>query len=428
MMIATVCGLGAGVAHVMDYRAAVGVLVVTGLASLAVACMGHRWLRSFTFTVWVFTFVAASMFRPDAFMTWAGFNLALLIVPLIQVIMFGMGTTLSVADFERVIVMPRPVLIGIVLQFSVMPLVGLTIATGFGFSPEVAAGVVLIGCVSGGVASNLMAYLAGGNVALSVTMTACSTLLSPLLTPALMKLLAGRMVPIDFWAMMLEILNMVIVPVLAGLVAHVVLYGKDARWNGWRGLGGLAAGGLALAVATVFIPSQWLGPFAILKGGAVVGFGLIGLVAMTKLVVNVWRGRPGNWMDRVLPVVSMAGICFIIAIITARSRDKLLTVGLALIGAAILHNGIGYLLGYWSARALRMQETDCRTIAFEVGMQNGGMASGLAMNVLQSAEAALAPAIFGPWMNVSGSVLASWWHRKRPGEMNIEQAGSAKAT
>lgn len=125
-----------------------------------------------------------------------------------------------------------------------------------------------------------------------------------------------------------------------------------------------------------------------------------------------WLKGPENWMNKALPIVSMAGICFIIAIITARSRDDLMTVGPYVIGAAIIHNFIGYTLGYWCARAARLDESSCRTVAFEVGMQNGGMASGLAMKVLKSAPAALAPAIFGPWMNVSGSVLATWWHRK----------------
>ena len=118
-------------------------------------------------------------------------------------------------------------------------------------------------------------------------------------------------------------------------------------------------------------------------------------------------------MDRTLPTVSMVSICFIIAIITARSSDKLLTVGFLLIGAGILHNAIGYTFGYWLSRVFKLSERDCRTVAFEVGMQNGGMASGLAMNVLKSASAALAPAIFGPWMNISGSMLATWWHRKQ---------------
>jgi BASS family bile acid:Na+ symporter len=108
----------------------------------------------------------------------------------------------------------------------------------------------------------------------------------------------------------------------------------------------------------------------------------------------------------------MAGICVIIAIITARSRDRLLTVGPLLILAAMLHNAIGYVAGYWLARLTSLDESACRTVAVEVGMQNGGMATGLAMSVLQSADAALAPAIFGTWMNISGSLLASWWRRR----------------
>ena len=99
-----------------------------------------------------------------------------------------------------------------------------------------------------------------------------------------------------------------------------------------------------------------------------------------------------------------------------------MTVGGALILAAILHNGIGYLLGYWLSRAVRLDEITSRTIAIEVGMQNGGMASGLAMSVLKSADAALAPAIFGPWMNISGALLASWWKRKPSQPLNRQSS------
>jgi len=120
----------------------------------------------------------------------------------------------------------------------------------------------------------------------------------------------------------------------------------------------------------------------------------------------------------------MAGICFIIAIITAQSRDELLLVGLLLIGAAVLHNGTGYLLGYWGARLARLDESTCRAVAMEVGMQNCGMASGIAIDVLKSTSAALAPAVFGPWMNVSGSLLAGWW-RRRPVKMAHADAGAA---
>jgi BASS family bile acid:Na+ symporter len=165
------------------------------------------------------------------------------------------------------------------------------------------------------------------------------------------------------------------------------------------------------------LPISPLASLATLQSGAVVGLGLIGLIALLKLILSVLAQRPNRWMDRALPLLSMAGICLIVAIITARSRERLLSVGGALIIAAMLHNAIGYFFGYWLTRALRMDEITCRTIAIEVGMQNGGMASGLAMSVLKSADAALAPAIFGPWMNVSGSILASWW-RRRPASTN----------
>jgi BASS family bile acid:Na+ symporter len=401
------------VAFATEHHSIAGALLALGTAFVALSCAGHRTLRSYAFPAWVFTFVAVAILWPKAFGTWLGYDLRGLIVPLVQIITFGMGTTLGVADFRRVLVMPWPVFIGLVLQFSVMPLVGYTIAMSFGFPPEIAAGVVLIGSVSGGVASNLITYLAGGNVALSVTMTACSTMMAPLATPTLMKLLAGQFVPISFVAMMLDILNMIIVPIVAGLVANRILYGTDPRLNR---AGPLASVGGSCAVAALLatsVPAAWLGAVATIKSGAMLGLALISVVAFAKLIVNTLLDGPKNWMDRALPVVSMAGICFIIAIITARSRDKLLTVGLALIGAAILHNGIGCLLGYWVARAVRLDETSCRTIAIEVGMQNGGMATGLAMNVLKSVDAALAPAIFGPWMNIAGAVLASWW-RKRP--------------
>jgi BASS family bile acid:Na+ symporter len=401
-----------------------GPLLVPLLALLALVFRAQESFRGFAFTSWVLAAVAASMVWPWAFGQWFGYDLRSLIVPLVQIIMFGMGTKLSAQDFVRVLVMPRPVLIGVALHFGVMPLTGYTIARAFGFPPEIAAGVVLIGSVSSGVASNVIVYLARGNVALAVTVTACSTLVSPLMTPFLMKTLAARLVPIDFFAMMVEVFNMVIVPVVAGLIAHRILYGSGRWVESVKHLALMAVGGFALATGAGLVPTEHLGAFVSLSRGAVIGFTLIGLVALTKLVMAVSQRGPRDWMDKVLPVISMTGICLIIAIITARSRDRLLTVGPALIVAAILHNAIGYLLGYWLARAVRLDESACRTIAVEVGMQNGGMATGLAMSVLQSADAALAPAVFGTWMNISGSVLASWW-RRRPVTAKESVAGEA---
>src|SRR5262245_53610530 len=144
-----------------------GPVVVILLIALAVWFTLHLTLRSYSFTAWVFAFVAASMTWPAAFGTWFGFDLKFLIIPLIQIIMFGMGTTLSVADFTRVLTMPWPVIVGILLQYTVMPFVGFALTKVFGFEPEIAVGVILIGSAPGGVASNVINYLARCNVPLS---------------------------------------------------------------------------------------------------------------------------------------------------------------------------------------------------------------------------------------------------------------------
>ncbi len=324
-----------------------GMALVGALLALTAVVGRSARFASLTFTTAVAACVAASLCFPFLFLSVGGYKLTGLIVPLIQIIMFGMGTTLSLADFARVLVMPRGVLVGLVLQFAVMPVTGFTLATLFGFTGEVAAGVVLVGAAPGGVASNVMTYLAGGNVALSVTMTAVSTLLSPLLTPLAMQWLAGRFVPIDAWAMMISIVQMIILPIVAGLLFNRLL-------------------------------------------------------------------RNQRWMPRVLPIVSMAAICAIITIITASSRDQLLAVAAALFAVVVLHNLIGFTLGYWGGRSLGLSEADSRTASIEVGLQNAGMASGLAIGVLHSSDAGLAAAIFGPWMNAAGSVLASYWRQRPP--------------
>jgi BASS family bile acid:Na+ symporter len=370
-----------------------------------------RFYAKYAFTLWVLVAVAASMSHPAAFRSWFGTDLKILIVPLIQVITFGMGTTLSGQDFRNVLVMPWPVFIGVALQFLVMPLVGYAIAMTFGFPPEVAAGIILIGSVSSGVASNVMTYLAGGNVPLSVTITSATTLLSPFVTPFWMKTLAGRLVPVNFVAMMLSIFNMIIIPIVAGLFAHRLLYGTKDRPPKEIPSAVSALVFLALAGATAATPIVWWGRLSVLRSGVLLGFLLLGITALVKFLVRSLKG-PANWMDKTLPVVSMAGICLIIAVITAQSRDQLLSVGPLLILAAILHNGTGYGLGYAGARLARLDESACRAVAMEVGMQNGGMASGIAIDVLKSTSAALAPAIFGPWMNISGSLLAGWWRRR----------------
>ncbi len=397
-----------------------GAFLVLALVVTAAVFSSRQALRGFAFTVWVFAGVATAMVYPAVFGTWFGFDWKFLIVPLIQIIMFGMGTTLSVRDFTRVLAMPWPVVVGILLQYLVMPVVGFGLTRLFGFESEVAAGVVLIGSAPGGVASNVINYLARCNVPLSVTMTAISTMLSPVMTPLMMKLLAGAYIEVSFFKMMVDICNMILVPVVAGLVAHRLLYGGEPALQKPAVLAALGAVGVALALGVGFLPAAWLGS---LQSGLILGFALIAMVVVARLLMGLWRNAPANWMDRVLPLISMAAICLIIAIITSRASHDLKNVGITLLAAAMLHNLLGYALGYFGARALRLSVVDARTVAVEVGMQNGGMASGLAMNTLQSAKAALAAAIFGPWQNISGSILASYW-RKRPAPGQKIEEGS----
>jgi BASS family bile acid:Na+ symporter len=130
------------------------------------------------------------------------------------------------------------------------------------------------------------------------------------------------------------------------------------------------------------------------------------------LLFNRLVGGKAAWLDKAMPYVSMFGIAAIIVVITAAGRANLLTIGPALILCAFLHNTSGYLFGYWIGRLFRLSERDSRTIAIEVGMQNGGLASGLAKEMGKAATLGLAPAVFGPLMNITGSILASYWHRK----------------
>jgi BASS family bile acid:Na+ symporter len=317
-------------------------------------------LKGLSYTVIILAAVTTALYYPGPFVEINGFKLATLITPLLQLIMFGMGTSMSFQDFGGVIKMPKGVFIGVTSHFIIMPGVGYTLAKMSGFPPEIAAGIILIGCSPNGMASNVISYLAKANLALSITITAISTMLAPFITPVLMKMLAGAFVEIHVLDMMWEITKIVIIPIVAGLIFNKFLSGK------------------------------------------------------------------ADWLDKAMPLVSMTSIALIIVVITAAGRESLLSIGPALIGIVLLHNLTGYTLGYWSGRLFRMSERDCRTIAIEVGMQNGGLASGIAKAMGKIATVGLAPAIFGPLMNITGSILASYWHRKPPAESEAALEATAQ--
>ena len=345
-----VAGLSLIVALIVMFTkniATAGPLLIVFFVALAIGFRGFALLRGFSYSMMILAAVTTALNYPQYFIEVNGFKLTTLITPLIQLIMFGMGTKMGLKDFAGVVKMPKGVLIGLVGHYTVMPLMGFALAKAFDFPPEIAAGVVLIGSMPCGLASNVMSYLANANLALAITLTAVSTLLSPFISPLWMEVLGGQFIEVNALAMMWDIFKMVIIPIGAGLLFN-----------------------------HFFKQSKWLG--------------------------------------QAMPFVSMFGIAVIIVIITAAGRDNLLTIGPALILCSFIHNSSGYLFGYWIGRLCKLNERDSRTIAIEVGMQNGGLASGLAKEMGKAATIGLAPAVFGPLMNITGSILASYWHRKPP--------------
>jgi BASS family bile acid:Na+ symporter len=407
------------IAWIMGTPGLTGPLLTLFFVSLAISFYGHPKTKKFAYTIWIFAAVTVSMNYPQLFRQIGDFDMKKSIVPLLQIIMFGMGSQLSIKNFADVIRMPRGVIIGIVCQFTIMPIVGVSIARAFGFPPEIAAGIILVGSSPSGLASNVMSFIARANLALSVTLTAVATMLAPLMTPLLMKLLAGQYVPIDFWGMMLSIVNIVILPIVAGLIFNAIGYGLTK----WRSIVFQAIVYFIIILAKNYLNFQIndvsLQQFLFSTGVDMLWFSLLPIIAAFTFRYYA-RGRKG-WLDKVMSFVSMLGIGVIITIITAAGRDSLMAIGMALVLACLIHNLAGYFLGYWGCKLLKMDEKSCRTIALEVGMQNGGLASGIALEMGKVATIGLAPAVFGPMMNVTGSSLATWWRGKAEQEEEPDQ-------
>ncbi len=399
----------------MDLISISGPLLVLGFITLAVGVRGFQAVKGFSYTIWIFTAVTTSMFYPQFFTSVGNFQLKTLIVPLLQIIMFGMGSQMSFNDFTGVIKMPKGVIIGVLSHYLIMPLVGFTLANLFDFPLEIKAGIILIGCVPSGLASNVMSFIARANLALAVTVGAISTLLSPFVTPLLMKWLGGQYIEVSFWNMMLDILNMIILPIVAGFIFNLFSAGKDSRRSKLIQLSAYLV--VILLTNLVYMKSKHadLGGFMIAFARSMCWFYFLPMFG--ALLLKYFLKGNNQWMGNILSLISMAGIAVIITIITASGRDSLLEVGALLIVTSLLHNLTGYSLGYSVSWLMGMPEKDRRTIAFEVGMQNGGLASGLALQMGKVATVGLAPAIFGPMMNVTGSALANWWRSKPPKEM-----------
>lgn len=171
-----------------------------------------------TFAFWVLLAALAAFFEPDWFRP-----AATAIVPLLGLIMFGMGLTLKTEDFREVGKQPLRVAIGVIAQFSLMPLLAWALCQAFALPAEIAVGVILVGCCPGGTASNVMTWLARGDLALSVAITAVTTLAAPLVTPTLIWLLASAWLPVKFGALFFSIVQVVLLPIALGLLAQRLL-------------------------------------------------------------------------------------------------------------------------------------------------------------------------------------------------------------
>lgn len=168
------------------------------------------------FPVWVLLAGLLALVHPPLFTWFRG----PLIVWGLAAIMLGMGVTLSVRDFQAVTKMPKAVAAGFVGQYTLMPLLGWSLAHLFRLPEQFAAGLILVACCPGGTASNVVTFLAKGNVALSVLMTMCSTFAAIVMTPLLTKWLAGTIVPVDAWGLLLSTVQVVLVPLVMGIALH----------------------------------------------------------------------------------------------------------------------------------------------------------------------------------------------------------------
>ncbi|MGV9797615.1 bile acid:sodium symporter family protein [Mycobacterium sp. NPDC003449] len=386
--------------------------------------------KSYQYTAWVVACVIAALLFPGAFHSWGGVELSgkFLMTTIIQLVMFGMATQMRLHDFAGVVRHPRGVLVGLIGHYSVMPIAAFILVQFTGLPAEIGLGVILYGCVSSGLASNVMSLLARANLALAVTITAMSTILSPLMTPFLMKVFAGRIVDVSFIAMMFDVIRITLVPVAAALlVDYLRTAGPEA----------LRRVNILVALAAVWLVALVLGGWnAAAERLGATGLGVfqsLSYVAAAIVLARVYHllvTGPLPILATAMPYASMFGIMYYNTITTAAGRDALLEVGLVLLAVGIVHNLTGYVFGYWGSRASGLDQSSSRSVAFEVGMQNGGMATGLAASMGMIGTAGLAAAVFSPLGNITGSLLANYWSRRPPtgGEASQAQDASTSPT
>lgn len=268
------------------------------------------------------------------------------IVPMLSGVMFMMGLTLDKNDFFRISKEPRPLFIGVLIQFLLMPLVALALSNVLQLSNQLTVGMVLVGSCAGGTASNVITYLAKGDVALSISMTMASTFIGVFATPLLCNFYLTETIEVDSFGMLKSLAQIVLLPVFAGVLTNHAIHHQISKYKQY------------------------------------------------------------------LPSLSVACVLMIIAIVVALNSARLVDVGAVTLVAVIFHNTFGLIGGFFISRLIGLNIKQSQTIAIEVGMQNSGLGVALALQYF-SATAALPGALFSVWHNISGSILAAIWGRKR---------------
>ena len=264
---------------------------------------------------------------------------------LLAAIMFCMGSSLRITDFSRALKNGRVLLLGMTLQFGMMPLIAWQLCQWFELSLAFSSGLILVGCVAGGTASNLMCFLARGDVALSISLTAISTLFSVALTPLLAALYLDQIILVPALAIVRNILTIVVAPVLIGLLLNHL-------------------------ISRILVPFQ-----------------------------------------RFFAGLSMVLISIIVGIIVALNHDHLGQLSWLLVGLVLCHNLLGLGLGFILGLVLTGDHRIARTLAFETGMQNSGLAVALAVKFF-GGMVAVPAVLFSIIHNLSGSLLATYWARR----------------
>ena len=261
---------------------------------------------------------------------------------LLMTSMFCMGITLKVEDFKVLFTRPKDIVIGAIAQFTIMPLLAFLLSLAFRLPPELAIGVILVGTCPGGISSNVITYLAKGDVPLSVGMTSVSTILAPLATPLLTLLYAGEKIDVNAVSMFISILQVVIAPIVLGFI------------------------------------------------------------------INKFFHKFVEHFKDVLPLISVVAVVAIVAAVVSANSQRLMQVGHLVVIVIIIHNTLGYMLGYFLGKVCKFNRAKCKTISIEVGMQNAGLASSLAStHFAYMALAAVPGAIGSVWHCISGSIVAN---------------------